>query len=290
MTPSVPGLPRLLHHKELVQRGGRLFATLPRMDSSDNIPKTSLKSRGPMVGVVVVVLLLIAAGVAAWYFYGRPQVVTPVAVTETPLVPDAGLPAEPSVDLAKGDALLGGSVASLSDSAELASWMTGPDLVRRVVAAVASVSEGGSPRPMLGFLAPDGAFSVVQKGKKTFIADASYARYDKTTAVIEGVNAEAVGKAYREMSEFLQGAYREIGPRGARFDEAFTRAVASLAAVPVNDTPREVVPGDKGIGFVFVDPTLESLTPAQKHLLRMGPKNARVVVKQLQAFQAAAGL
>ena len=34
-------------------------------------------------------------------------------------------------------------------------------------------------------------------------------------------------------------------------------------------------------------PKLEALKPAEKHLLRMGPTNARAVVKQLEAFRAA---
>ncbi len=34
--------------------------------------------------------------------------------------------------------------------------------------------------------------------------------------------------------------------------------------------------------YEFVDPALESLSPAQKHLLRMGPDNARLVREKLR--------
>jgi hypothetical protein len=44
------------------------------------------------------------------------------------------------------------------------------------------------------------------------------------------------------------------------------------------------------VTFQFADPELEALSPAQKHLLRMGPHNMRLVQTKLRAFARAAGL
>ena len=44
------------------------------------------------------------------------------------------------------------------------------------------------------------------------------------------------------------------------------------------------------VTFQFADPELEALSPAQKHLLRMGPRNMRLVQHKMREFARAAGL
>jgi hypothetical protein len=46
----------------------------------------------------------------------------------------------------------------------------------------------------------------------------------------------------------------------------------------------------QGIGYRFEDANLESLTAAQKHLLRMGPRNVRIVQLKLRDIAAALGI
>ena len=43
----------------------------------------------------------------------------------------------------------------------------------------------------------------------------------------------------------------------------------------------------KVVSFAFADPALEKLSPAQKHLLRMGPRNVRAIQHQLRAMAEA---
>src|SRR5438094_562357 len=42
--------------------------------------------------------------------------------------------------------------------------------------------------------------------------------------------------------------------------------------------------------YAFADPALEGLSPAQKHLLRMGPKNERAIQAELRALATALGM
>jgi hypothetical protein len=146
----------------------------------------------------------------------------------------------------------------------------------------------------LSALQPEGTFIVdEQKPKKRrqhskyFISDNNDARYDKVTQIITRVDAAAVARSYVRLRPFLNAAYREIARPGKTFDAAFSAAVDRLAAVPITDGPREVIPQTIGTGYAWADPKVEALSPAEKHLLRMGPKNARAIVKQLQAFRAA---
>jgi hypothetical protein len=52
-----------------------------------------------------------------------------------------------------------------------------------------------------------------------------------------------------------------------------------------------VIEGDiplrqKVISYAYVDEKLESLSPAQKHLLRMGPRNVRIIQAKLREIAA----
>lgn len=259
------------------------------MDGND-APKTSLKSRGPYVGLVLVLIALGLAGVGTWLVLERTRVPPPPdAGTPAPVV-DAGAEPAAGVDPAGGDVLIGDLVPK--------EWLAGGDVVRRAATAVYAVSQGESPRIVLPFLDPGGTFlvdEVKQKPKnkkdkprpKYFISEKNDARYDGVTAAFTAIDAAAVGRAYGKLRPYLESAFREIAPPGKTFDAAFIAAVDRLAAVPISDGPREVVPLEVGVGYAWADPKLEALKPAEKHLLRMGPKNARAVVKQLQAFRAA---
>ena len=44
---------------------------------------------------------------------------------------------------------------------------------------------------------------------------------------------------------------------------------------------------EKGLVYVYADLTLEQLSPAQKHLLRMGPANARAIQGWLKKLEEA---
>lgn len=60
-----------------------------------------------------------------------------------------------------------------------------------------------------------------------------------------------------------------------------------LASTPVPDGYVEVRRGN--VLWEFRDPALEALSPPQKHLLRMGPANARLVQSKIREIQAALG-
>jgi hypothetical protein len=65
-------------------------------------------------------------------------------------------------------------------------------------------------------------------------------------------------------------------------------ASAELLRVSVPDESPEVA--EKGALYAFVDPKLEGLSAAQKHLLRMGPRNAKIIQDKLRAVRAALSL
>jgi hypothetical protein len=63
--------------------------------------------------------------------------------------------------------------------------------------------------------------------------------------------------------------------------------------VALLDTPAvdgAVLLKPKGIGYAYADERIESLTGAQKQLLRMGPRNVRIIKMRLRDIGLALGI
>ena len=261
------------------------------------------KRKGPPAWLLVVVLLLAAAGVGVWFVLSQPRGPMDTAV-------DAGLPMEsapidagPALSLDDGDALLKKVAALWSKEALYAKWLDAL-VIRQLVAATQLVAEGNSPRAAVPFIFIAGPFAVreeLAKKKKSkskippppreerlFISTPSFARYDGITATFASIDAAAAGEAWAKLEPFCDVAFGEISRPGTRFHDTLRTALAKLLAVQVPEGELEVVP--KGAVYAFKDPQLESLTAAQKHLVRMGAKNAQLIQEQLRQFAVHAKL
>ncbi|MDY7224898.1 DUF3014 domain-containing protein [Hyalangium rubrum] len=174
---------------------------------------------------------------------------------------------------------------SLSSDPGFARWLQEAGLVERVVAAVAAVAEGNSPREPLSFLAPQGAFTVSERKTGTFISPASHARYDGVTRVFCSLDAQAVAGVYATLRPSLSATFATLARPGARFDQALQSSIQSMLEVPVVRGEVEVVP--RGAVWAYKDASLEALNPAQKHLLRMGPQNVARIQDKLRELSSA---
>ncbi len=127
-----------------------------------------------------------------------------------------------------------------------------------------------------------------QRGGATYISAAAYQRYDAAADAIASIDAAALGRVYRDLHAPLQSAYRALGYPGASLDAVTARALHRLADAVVPPGQVAVVPA-KGGGYLFADPRLEELGPVEKHLLRLGPRNALLVQEKARQLLAELG-
>ncbi len=243
--------------------------------------------------------LIVAIGLV-WWFFGRSPEVT---VTGTPLVTDS-TPAvstptprpaiaqpEPEPDLpelSESDPFVRDRLSSLSSDPVWLDWLGVDDLVGRAVTAVANIGVGASPAEQLPFMQPSDTFTVIQEGERTFVDPASYRRYDAVTSVIASVDVGMAATVYRRLGPLFEAAWRPLGFGEADFDTGLARALGVILSVPVQEGPIELQPS--GIIWEYVDPQLESLSAAQKHLLRIGPANARRLQGRARGLATALGI
>jgi hypothetical protein len=163
------------------------------------------------------------------------------------------------------------------------------DVVRRFAVLVDNVAEGVSPRKELGCLEPKGPFGTRSRGGRNVISTSSYRRYDAFAAAVGSLDAAALAAVYRELEPGLQGAYRALGYPGASLAQVTGKALRRIESAPVVEGEVAVVPG-KGAIWLFADPALEKQRTVEKHLLRMGPRNTRIIQAKARELREALGL
>lgn len=258
-------------------------------------PQPAAPSRRPLIVVFAVLGLLVGAGLG-WYLFRSLSAPPPAAPSSSPPVAEAPPaptqpeatqpPAERLPPLGQSDARVRELVGALSSLPELQKWLAAEDLVRRFATAVGNIAEGESPRAALSFLAPQGAFQVVERDGRTVIAPESFARYDVVARVVSSLDAQASARVYRTLKPLIDEASKEISRPGQRFDQTLARSIQNLLDTPIPEGDLEVV-DTPGVNYVYAAPELEQLSAAQKHLLRMGPANARALQAKLRELRSA---
>jgi hypothetical protein len=244
-------------------------------------------------GVLTGVLMLAAlAGAVVLGFYGRDWWASrggnsPAAAKAAAA---ANVPAEfgPVPQLDASDDFVRALVRQLSQKPEWAAWLATGNLVRAFVVSVDKVAVGSSPAKELKPAAPATRFATLGNGRTLRIDPRSYERYNATANVIDAIDPEGAARAYRRLRPLMQQAFDELGYANLSFDDRLARALGLLVDVPVQEG--DVMLRATSVTFQFADPELEALSPAQKHMLRMGPHNMRLVQTKLRAFARAAGL
>jgi hypothetical protein len=245
-------------------------------------------SRLPLIAFA---LLVVLAGIAVYIIYGRrpPQ---ESAVAEAPAVEEAKPLGDtpPPINLPpleETDPIVRELVEKLSSHPRVLAWLTTQGLIRNFTTVVTNIAEGRTPAGLLRPLRPTGPYQVIERGETIQVDPRSYDRYNPIADAVSGIDPKAAAQLYATLKPRINDAYAEVAVAGTTFDGTLERALVRLIETPVPDAPPLLVP--TGIVYGFEDPKLEDLSAAQKQLLRMGPRNARIVQAKLREIAIALG-
>ena len=245
-----------------------------------------------------VLVAFIAAIVA--FFVIRPSSESTTAVSTRPPAAAASTPAAsnkplgaaaeprelPPLDLT--DPVVRDLLRGLSSRPELAAWLASDGLVRNLVVSVDTVANGATPSSHVRRLAPSRPFAVVPRGAGFVIDPHSYQRYDGVADTVASLDAAGLARAYTTLRPRLDEAYRDLGYPDGTFDAAVERALGRLLRTPVPSEEMIVQPSP--VLYKFADERFERLTSAQKQLVRMGPRNVRLIQGKLREVAVALGI
>ncbi len=178
----------------------------------------------------------------------------------------------PAIRLNDSDKKVREMLVTCSGNENFREWLNRGDLVRRFVAVVDNIAEGRSPGPHLEFLRPAGAFEVKKEGEKVFIEPGAYQRYNGVAEVLLSLDGKKLAALYRQLKPLLVEAYKELGYPDKDFEETLRQAFTVLLNTPLPEG--DVLLEERVTTYAFSDKRMELLMEAQKHLLRMGPRNA----------------
>ena len=191
--------------------------------------------------------------------------------------------------LENSDSFVRESLTGLSDTAIWRSWLKTPQPVRKFAQFAENLSRGKVPHKYFQFLKPSGAFSVRSEGGDQYYLDpAGYKRYDAIARTIDSLDAEQVVSVYTTLEPLLDTAWSELKPQQAAnsshdFDNILLAAIKKVRSAPV--IHKRIQLTRPSVMYQYADPRLEKLNAVSKQMLRMGPKNTRLIQKKLDDIE-----
>jgi hypothetical protein len=185
------------------------------------------------------------------------------------------------------DGLFRAAVGRLSTHPGLASYLVNDRLLSRFVRAVDAIAGGYSPADEVEFLRPTRPFIVREDEGALVIASGTYRRYDVVADVFASLDSDGAIELYRRFGPRLEAIYREVGWANDDFDTRLREAVDHLLEVTTPSGRVEVE--QRAIVYAYAEDRFENLTGAQKHFLRMGPRNVGAIQSKLRELRDVMG-
>jgi Protein of unknown function (DUF3014) len=251
----------------------------------------------PSFAVWISILVIVAAGAGVYVWKSRQHPPGPAqADARSPSPPAANPPRAPlgttaeAIDvppLAESDPAVRQLVQLMSSHPQVLAWLATDGLVRNFTVVVGNIADGRTPAPQLSVLKPKGPFKTRREADGMHVDPAGYARYDDLANAVASIDPQAAARVYTTLKPRLEEAHRELGS-SEPFDRTLEEAIVRLVTTPTAIDSRLEIKGAEA--YRYADPSLESMTDAQKLLLRMGPANARKVQEKLKAIGLALGI
>jgi hypothetical protein len=246
--------------------------------------------------VAVVVVVLLGLGAAGYFLLWRRGQPAPADVrVHTEQAVQAGskpvAEAGEAIDLpplGQSDAIVRELVGKLSSHPTVAAWLTTDNLIRNFTVVVLNISNGRTPSRLLASVKPTGTFQVIERGSDLRSDPRSFHRYDGYADAVAAIDAQGAARLYATLRPRIDEAYRELGYPDGSFDAVLQRAILELLKTPVVEGTPALTP--KGVVYEYADPKLQALSPAQRQLVRMGPRNARLVQGKLREIAPLLGM
>ena len=164
----------------------------------------------------------------------------------------------------------------------------GDQTARMVARTVAAVIRGASPELGPTDL-PTMADVLVRRDDDGMlvVAAGTQRRYTDLVVAIGSLDPQLAAERLQAIAPDCELAMTELVPESAGFEQALRDALDRLISVEIPAEP--VVLESRGVRWAFVDPGLEALDPAQKHLLLMGAEAQRTVRGKLVELREALG-
>ena len=170
---------------------------------------------------------------------------------------------------------------------QLAPWLPGEQLLPRYAAILNDLAQTQRNARHFRFLKPAMNFPAAEDAQGLFLDPQGYQRFDGFADAIASVDAQRAVALLVRYRPLLQQALAPLGRSSEEpVEDLVNQAIAALLQAPAHDAPR-IGLIRHGSAYRYADPRLENLDPVAKQLLRMGPRNTRIIQRKLREIAAA---
>ena len=182
------------------------------------------------------------------------------------------------------DAFVLTRLGALETGATLLELLTSEELIRRFVVFVENVSQGSLPQLEYPVRRLQQPMAVREVDANLFeMQTVSYQRYTPLIDALTAVDPDQAVAIYRILRPLFQESFAEIGYPNRSFDEVLIRAIDNVVGAQTAEGPFQLV--KPKVMYVYADAGIESMTPVEKQLLRMGPQNAEKLKVALAQYR-----
>jgi hypothetical protein len=218
-----------------------------------------------------------------------PEKETPPINLPEPAIP-AVIPApEPAVEalpsLSESDDAVRDALAEIPLGTAGQQYLMPSNIIERSASLIYLTAQGDVPYKLLPIARPKAPFTIIDDGTQVVADPEGFARYDPITRWVESLDSAAIIDAFARFLPLFREAWGFYGEDPAYFDLAVIETLDTIIATPEIDITDERLIRKEAI-WIYESPTIESLAPVQKQILRMGPSNAEVIKQKAVQVRA----
>ncbi len=272
------------------------------------------ESKRYLPSIMILIIVVVLSGTFIWQYQKSPQ--QTVQKHQLIEIPEAQLKSEAGIDLEKEDdgglvdiseldkvgsekehlnevlnvkpelLALKGSDAffrqALNDvSKNLSAWFKVDDVITRYLVIINDVAQSQILYKHRDFLKMPQKIAVKEDSNGLYLAREGYIRYNGLANAIASIDVQNGVRLYRTFKPLFEEVYKDFGyPAEYKVDDIFMKAAATVIESPVINHRIALV--RHSVRYKFADEKLESLTDVEKQMLRMGPRNTRIIQAKLR--------
>ena len=194
-------------------------------------------------------------------------------------------PPPPAVTEGTADSYAREVIDTLNGGKALKQFVAGDYVVERSVAIIDALRRGEVPYKLLPVGKPASVFPTLEDGVRVTMNPAGFARYDGFANWVNSLDVAAIMAVFNDYESLATTALSRMGVNDFDIRGAALAATTHILATPTLPENAELVRDEAN--WAYKDPALESLTPLQKQVLRMGPDNAGLVQQKARDLRGA---
>tara|TARA_B100001094_G_C18194716_1_gene809885 strand:- start:7747 stop:8538 length:792 start_codon:yes stop_codon:yes gene_type:complete len=186
----------------------------------------------------------------------------------------------PHIPLSQSDSYITSLIFNISNGMNLSPYLNRDNFIRRLVNFIDHIAQGQLHHSTSPTLRPQEKFKPHTIDGKLYLDPENFHRYDFYAHALANINLKNLSQIYTMVQPLLNEAFIELGYQENQFHSTLLKAIDEIMKAPVIHQP--IVVKHEQENYKFVQPELESLSPIQKLMIRMGPENTTRIQESLK--------